>query len=432
MVYLSCETLNARIHDYLIPYVEAQDFAGSVMVTRRDETIFQRAYGMANVEHEVLNRADTKFIIGSINKQFTAAAILLLEQRGLLRVEDTLGKYLPNFPNGGRIMLIHLLTHSSGLRRDVFDDPQDNKRSRSLLEWLDAFQDADLDFTPGQGHSYSNCGYVALAAVIEAASGQSYGDFLRDNIFQPCGMENSGFWDSRQVIPNLAYGYEPGFDGLTRAPIEEHADALYSTVGDLNCWLSALHRGAILRKGGLNRMLTAYPGTSYGYGITIGRRYGRRFFGHDGMVNGFYSYAVHYPDDAVSISFASNIRSGVGMMMTHHLPALIFGVDQPAPVIRRPIPVDTDVFEAYLGNYEVYPGLILNVRREKEGLSLQGTGGYHWPLMALGRHRFFYKHRYATVIFEPDETGVVDKIRWVEWSGQEFLCHRLMSMPVVA
>lgn len=424
MVYLNNAALATRIHEYVTPYVEAGDFAGAILVQRRDEAIFQRAYGLANVEHGVPNRMDTRFVIGSINKQFLASAILLLEQRGLLRVEDTLDKFLPDFPDGTRIMLVHLLTHSAGLRRDVFDDPQDLKRARSLGEWLAYIRDGSLAFTPGQGHSYSNCGYLVVAAVIEAVAQQPLGEFLRDQIFKPCGMLDSGLYTAEQVIPHMAQGYEPGFDGLIRAPLEEFPDALYSTVEDLGRWLSALHRGAILRKGSLNRMLTPYPGTSYGYGLSIGRRYGQRFYGHDGMVNGFYSYAAYYPDAQLSITFASNIRSGVGTMLTHHIPAMVFGTDAPTPITRQATKADPTVFDDYVGDYEVYPGLMLNVRREGHRLSLQGTGGYHWPLLPIGRNKFFYKHRYATVIFERDVDEVVDRIRWVEWSGQEFLCRK--------
>lgn len=425
MVYVNNDTLATRIHEYVTPYVEVGDFAGAILIQRRDEAIFERAYGLANVEHDVPNRMNTRFVIGSINKQFLATAILLLEQRGLLRVEDTLDKFLPDFPDAKRIMLVHLLTHSAGLRRDVFEDPQDLKRVRTLGEWLAYIQEGSLAFTPGQGHSYSNCGYMVVAAVIEAVSKQPLEDFLHDHIFKPCGMEDSGLYTSAQVIPHLAQGYEPGFDGLNRAPLEEFPDAIYSTVEDLGRWLSALHRGAILRKGALNRMLTPYPGTSYGYGLTIGRRYGQRFYGHDGMVNGFYSYAAYYPDAQLSITFASNIRSGVGMMLTHHIPAMVFGADYPTPVIRQLVKTDPTLFDDYVGDYEVYPGLILNVRREgHHRLSLQGTGGYHWPLMPIGRNKFFYKHRYATVVFERDLNELVDRIRWVEWSGQEFLCRK--------
>jgi CubicO group peptidase (beta-lactamase class C family) len=200
----------ARIEQVIQNYVSAGTFMGTVLVARDSEVILSKGYGMANLELEVPNTPTTKFRLGSVTKQFTAAAILLLEERGKLKVDDRLRTYFPEAPMAwDRITIYNLLTHTSGIPNFTsFADYSSIKlTARTAGDSVAAFRDRPLDFGPGEKYSYSNSGYLALGAIIEKASGQSYEKFLADNIFTPLGMQVSGYDSNRWIIKRRARGY---------------------------------------------------------------------------------------------------------------------------------------------------------------------------------------------------------------------------------
>ncbi len=211
--------LAAKIDAYIRPFLEGDNFPGVILVARGDAILFSKAYGMANYELRVANTPRSRFHLASLTKMFTAAAVLLLEEQGKLSTFDTVSKFLSDYPNGDKIRLEHLLTHTAGMHNADFSEGEG--RVRCTLEQLVAkFRDKPLDFEPGSRTRYSNSNYNLLAHIIEKASGRSYGDFLKVNIFDRLGMKSALHdGNASALIEDRASGTVPdGLRGMKNAP----------------------------------------------------------------------------------------------------------------------------------------------------------------------------------------------------------------------
>ena len=325
-------TLAAEIDAYFAPVVRSRDFAGAVLVARGDRVLFEKGYGMANAEMDVPNTPATMFRIASITKTFTAAAIVMLVERGAVRYADTLSKYLPDFPNGNRITIRHLLLHQSGVQNPSYE--QITARL-SLAQLIDQFRNKPLQFQPGTRSQYSNAGYILLAAVIEKASGMPYAEFIRRNITEPLGLRSTMPDVQEAVLPGRANGYVPGPppNGLENVVWYDMSSmvgsgVLLSSVRDLHRWARAVHREVLYRRTALE-----YP---YGWGQ-------RKYFGRDlieqsGQLDGFTSYLGVYLADSTYVVCLTNIEAGLNDRCGKDLAAIAFG--QPhEPPLPTPTPV---------------------------------------------------------------------------------------------
>ena len=247
----------ARMTAVLDAAAAGDKFMGSVLVAQDGAVLFEASRGWANLEWKLAHTPTTKFRIGSVTKQFTAAAILLLEERGKLSVEDPLSKYVPAAPEAWkRVTLRQLLNHTAGVP-SFTDVPEYGTRKLSPetpAQTIAHLADKPLEFEPGAQFKYSNTGYVLLGWIVELVSGQSYGAFVREHLFQPLGMNDSGYDSNTAIIPQRAAGYVPGPGGLTNAPyVDMHvphgAGALYSTAADLHRWTQGLFGGKVLSRG---------------------------------------------------------------------------------------------------------------------------------------------------------------------------------------
>jgi CubicO group peptidase (beta-lactamase class C family) len=198
-------------------YVSTKQFMGSVLIARDKTVVLDKGYGFANLEWEIPNSPTTKFRLGSLTKQFTAACILLLEESGKLKVDDLVKKYMPDAPAAwDKVTIFNLLTHTSGIPSFTeFPDYASTEATASTPEKLVLrFRDKPLEFQPGEKMSYSNSGYVLLGYLIEKISGQTYSEFVQENIFKPMGMQDSGYDSNSAIIVHRASGYTPGDKGL--------------------------------------------------------------------------------------------------------------------------------------------------------------------------------------------------------------------------
>jgi CubicO group peptidase (beta-lactamase class C family) len=206
----------ARMEQVIQSYTTGRHFMGTVLVAKGAEVLLSKGYGSANLEWDVPNSPATKFRLGSITKQFTAASILLLQERGKLNVEDPVKKYMADAPAAwDKITIYNLLTHTSGIP-SFTSFPEYAKWepfTATPAEEVARFRDKPLDFAPGEKFSYSNSGYVLLGYLIEKITGGSYEKFVRENIFTPLGMQDSGYDSNSKVIARRAAGYAPGKDG---------------------------------------------------------------------------------------------------------------------------------------------------------------------------------------------------------------------------
>jgi CubicO group peptidase (beta-lactamase class C family) len=280
----------------------------------------------------VTNTPDTKFRLGSITKQFTAASILLLEERGKLKIDDRVKTYLPDAPmSWDRITIYNLLTHTSGIPNfTALPDYNTIKlSSRTASAAVAAFRDRPLDFGPGEKMSYSNSGYLVLGDIIEKVSGQSYEQFVTDNIFTPLGMKDSGYDSNTAIIKRRASGYikQPaGYinAGYIHMSIPHAAGALYSTTHDLLKWEQALFAGKVVSKGSLDRMITPFK-NDYAFGLTSTLAKERRVIAHGGGIDGFNTFMAYYPATRTVVIVLSNVNGPVPGQASARLAAIVHG-----------------------------------------------------------------------------------------------------------
>src|SRR4051812_31670906 len=212
----------------------------AVLIAKDGKVLLRKAYGLANLELDVPMRPDMVFEIASVTKQFTAAAVLLLQERGKLSVNDEITKYMPDYPtHGQRITIDHLLSHSSGIPE--LDWWPRRREDMKVQQIIDLFKDKPLDFNPGEKLSYSNSGYILLGAIIEKASGKRYEDFVEQEIFAPLGMKRSRYGHRDEIVPGLVASYDQAEEGYRVAEYFSlsqpyAAGGLLSTVDDLALW----------------------------------------------------------------------------------------------------------------------------------------------------------------------------------------------------
>jgi CubicO group peptidase (beta-lactamase class C family) len=325
------------------------------------KVLFERAYGKADRARGIVADADTRFRIGSVTKQFTATAVLVLEKKGLLEVQAPLRKYLPEYPaTGDRITLHHLLTHTSGIPNYTDDAGLMKRRDRAMThaEMLATFDDKPLQFEPGSQHRYSNSNYFVLGMIIERVSGRSYEDFLQENVLRPAGMTRTSTLDAPDA-PDTAVGYDVGPDEsiMPAKPIDMSipfaAGAIRSTAKDLLAWDRALAGEAILDEASKARMFTPFK-DGYAYGWMVEQMEGARVVGHPGGIDGFSSYIGRAPEKHLAVVALCNSdgfdASSIGR------PALRMALSgkRVDPVVERAVfPVEAARIKSIVGDYTI-------------------------------------------------------------------------------
>lgn len=271
-------------------------FDGSVLVASKGKILLSKGYGMADRENKVLCTEQTRFMIGSLTKQFTSMAIMQLEEKGLLSVNDNVERYIPSFPYGKEITIHQLLSHTSGLRRDLGTDIKFDVPPSSIQEALNLVvkKGFTLISPPGETFNYSNTGYELLGLIIEKVSGKTYEEYVQKNIFKPLGMVNSGFGYNRNTNVKLAKGYDASEKPVIKEAYVDYsiwpfsAGEIYSTIGDLYKWDKALYTEKLASIKTLNKIFTPVL-NHYGYGWGIVTPGYKGSNGHEGSVYGFTS-----------------------------------------------------------------------------------------------------------------------------------------------
>jgi len=388
----------ARMDAVVRSYADAGTFMGAVLVSRDDKLLLDAAYGSANLEWKVPNTTATKFRLGSVTKQFTAASILLLEERGKLGTSDSIRKYLPDAPAAwDKVTVFHLLTHTSGIP-NFTAMPEYGRLKHSatpVAEVIAAFRDKPLEFTPGDQMRYSNSGYLVLGYLVEKVSGQSYESFVQENIFSPLGMKDSGYDSNSRIIPQRAAGYTPGPGGPLNADfvhmsVPHGAGALYSTTHDLLRWEQGLFGGRLLSAASLERMTTPFKG-DYGLGVMVQTVDGRRRVSHGGSIEGFNASLVYFPDTKVTVVSLANINGAAPEQMTAQLGRLAHGDAVQLTSERREIAVPRATLAAYVGTYQLTPQVKVMMTLEGDQLVTQLSGQPKLPVFPQSESLFFLK-----------------------------------------
>jgi CubicO group peptidase (beta-lactamase class C family) len=315
----------ARLDAWLSGLAQSGDLRGSVLVARGGAVLLSRGYGVADEASGAPNTATTRFRIGSITKQFTAMAILMLQEQGKLRVEDSICRYMSDCPEAWRpVTLRHLLTHTSGVPdyTNFPDFPALIGTSATLDQLITRFRSLPLEFTPGARWSYSNSGYILLGAVIERASGQAYSVFLQEHIFTPLGMRDTSYDANAPPSPQHATGYLSAHHLPVYLDMSEFgpAGALASTVEDLYRWDRALVTHRLVSQEAMTAMFTpAIPcpaggclipsDRGYSYGWFIAAEAGRTLIYHLGRIDGFLTYNGFSQPDDITVVLLSNLET---------------------------------------------------------------------------------------------------------------------------
>jgi CubicO group peptidase (beta-lactamase class C family) len=310
---------SAQVDIMFEPFTEGVRPGAAVMVIRNGEIVHSAGYGYANLEEKIPIEADSIFRLGSVSKQFTAMAIMVLAERGKLAYDDPVSRYVPELERFGDITVRHLLTHTSGLP-DYYDDIEvsgPRPSNADVMKFLSGW--GESEFTPGARHEYSNPGYEALTQVVVAASGQSFASFMRENVFKPAGMQDSLIHDHTEpVVPRRVLGYSQneagdGFDLNDDDPLNgiTGSGSQFSPLDDFFHWDQALYGEALVRQATLKEGFTRGKTSDgaefdYGFGWRLDSYRGQRRIAHGGSWVGFRTAISRYPDIGLTVVVLMN------------------------------------------------------------------------------------------------------------------------------
>ncbi len=410
--------LEKKVDAYVRPYLETADFSGSILIAKSGEVLLSKSYGFANREKQIPNTPQTKFHLASVSKPFTTTAIMLLEERGLLKVTDPVTKFIPDYRNGDEITVHHLMTHSSGIPiiHGVFNYRRLFRLSQTPASLVDQFKNEALIFEPGERYGYNNSNYHLLAYIIEHVSGKDYGTFLKENIFDQFKMHNSGHdtGDGSQ-LERSAKGYAPvGLVDVEKAPKVDWTGktgngSLYSTVEDMYKWDQALHQGKLLKPSTLRQMFKNHlAGSGYGW-FTVPHLNRERIY-INGRSPGFSSYYVRYIDDEVTIIILNNMYNSLPTPMGKDIAAIIFDERYEVPQFSA-AKSSQEVINAIVGTYQFGPDFYRPNGKtkffEKDGNVYTSGGG----LLSLPDElKFIYRKYWSTITFVRGENGEVSHV----------------------
>src|SRR5918993_155343 len=410
--------------DALLARHYPQDAPGAVAIVVKDgRPVFRRAYGLADLEFGILLEADMVFRIGSVTKQFTAAAILQLVDAGKLTLDDDVAKYVEGYDTGGRRVTIeHLVTHTSGIPNYTELDEwaahlRDELTPRQILDMIRV---KPHEFEPGTQFKYSNSGYLLLGLVIEKVSGRPYADYIRQMVL-PLGMPQTMYDDPLLLIPRRARGYEWESDEWRNAPYigmsqPFSAGALVSTVDDLALWNTAIERGRLLSESSRARWFAPFRlasgrTTGYALGWSVTTHEGLAVAEHGGGIQGFASCVVRIPSERVYVAVLSNNGASRPRTVARQLAAVAIGRpfrDPPLVVVPGP------TLETYVGTYEMADGEQIRIATVRNRLTIQ-QHGEPVALSPSGMAEFFEPDGVLRVSFRPAGTNGGMSVRLWGW-----------------
>ena len=311
--------LTRRLDELYETFFQKDGVGCAVLIAQNGKVLYEKAFGMADLENSTPASIDSVFRIGSITKQFTAVAILQLQEQGKLDLSDEIQKYVADFPrHADRITIGNLLSHTSGIPNLTEIPGLSIKQAvYTPAELIALFKDRPLEFRPGSKFSYSNSGYVLLGYVIEKASGESYADYVESHIFNKLGMSNSLYDDPARIVKHRARGYE--LDGNFRLVNAEYlnttfpyaAGGLAMTVRDYFTWQQGLKAGRLISAESLRNAVAPFrlndgSLSNYGYGWGIAKVYGSEAIAHGGRINGFNAKETYLPREDILVVTFSN------------------------------------------------------------------------------------------------------------------------------
>jgi D-alanyl-D-alanine carboxypeptidase len=402
----------------------------AILVAEGDKVVLEKGYGLASLELGVPIAPDMVFRIGSVTKQFTAVAILMLVEQGKLRLDQKISEILPDYPKaqGEQVSVEQLLNHTGGIP-NYTDDAEFWKISKEKLEpvrMLALFADKPLAFKPGEQWAYSNSGYFVLGLILEKVSGESYRSFIEKHLLAPAGMKATLYDDPEKLVPRRASGYQPMPDGsFAPAPYIDmsgpySAGALISTLGDLHRWNLALLEGKLIRHESLEKAWSPLPlaggkKNAYGFGWNVGKFEGQRMVSHGGGIPGFMCMMYFLPEKKMTVAVLSN---GAALSAEDVAQRVLMAAFGNADGYKR-ITVPAESLAKLEGVYQIDATSKRVVKVEGDHLVTIRDGGAAFKAYPIGENEFAYEHNNNRLRFELDGQGKVARMQLLTWGQAE-------------
>ncbi|SOD12880.1 serine hydrolase domain-containing protein [Pedobacter xixiisoli] len=335
-VVVFAQNLDKKIDSLLSNvFTDTNGPGGAFMVSKAGKSIYQKAFGKANLELNVAMNTSNIFQLGSITKQFTAIGILMLEENGKLSTKDPISKFIPDYPNGKNITIHQLLNHTSGIKdfTKMKSLSQIAQKDLSPKELVDFFKNEPVDFQPGEKFEYNNSGYALLGYIIELVAKESYQDYIQKNIFAKVGMQHSRYASDIAIIPNRAYGYQKKSNQyVNRTKISFNipyaSGSLMSTLEDMQKWQNALNQNLLLKSSSVKKAFTKSnlnngDVVDYGYGWHLLNINGISTREHGGSVFGFKTMGVYIPSKDIYVVGLTNCDCNSPTQVTRDIAKIV-------------------------------------------------------------------------------------------------------------
>jgi len=398
---LSAQNLKAEVDKIINENYPSEGPAISLLIAKNGQTIYRSASGKANLELGVDATADHVFELGSITKQFTAVAILMLEEQGKLNVNDEITKYIPDYPTQENTITIYqLLNHTSGIMSYTNMDSfmEDARIDRTPTEIIDVFKNEPMEFNAGEKFNYNNSGYILLGHIIEVVSGETYADFIQKNIFDPLGMQNSYYGSKTKLIKGRANGYSQS-DGYENAKylsmsLPYAAGSLMSTVDDMLKWQNGMSANKLISKASYDRAvskskLSNGEEISYGFGWMKDDLKGSTMIHHGGGIFGYTTFGLYLPQEDIYVIGLSNCDCGNVNLTTTKAAAVAMG--KPYKSVDDTISLTSEQQSKWIGTYEFDEGVIRYITKEENQLFSQRDGSSKLPIFPMSEDEYIFE-----------------------------------------
>ncbi|WP_190246210.1 serine hydrolase [Gelidibacter gilvus] len=405
-----------EVDDYLKSEYPVNGPGVSFLVSKDGQPIYQKAFGMANLELNVPMTPNNVFEIGSMTKQFTAVSILILAEQGKLNLEDEITKYMPDYPTQGKkITIRHLLNHTSGIKSYT---GMPNFKTRAKIdmtpkELIEVFKNESMDFEPGDQYKYNNSGYVLLGYIIEIISGDTYAKFLENNIFKPLKMNATNPGSKKDIIINRASGYSEIENGYENAEylsltIPYSAGSILSTTGDLLKWQNALTNHTLIKSDSYEMAIhgsTLNDGTHipYGFGLEEGNINGSPSIHHGGGIFGYTSMGIFLPQENIFVTGLTNCDCKNISKLTAKIASIVIG--KPFPDKKDAIKLSESELKKWIGTYKFENDVIRFITLEGDQLYSQREGRPKFKLYPLTPSHYIFEDGTQSYTFS-DNNGV--------------------------
>lgn len=418
----------------------------ALLVATDGKIIYKKGFGYADLKNKITVTPETKFRIGSVTKQFTAAAILKLQEKGLLSVTDKLSRFIPDFPRGDEVTIHHLLTHTSGIRSYTSKNEFIDRVTKTITpdSLIAFFKNDPYDFNPGERYMYNNSAYFLLGYIISQVSGKSYDAYLKETFFEPLQMNNTGIHYAGIKLEKEAKGYTKNSNNKFEEGLNWDmswagaAGAMYSTVDDLLKWNQALHGGKVLSEKSYQAAITPVvlnsgeqAASKYGYGLAMYRYRGIDAIGHSGGLHGFVTQLVYYPAEKLTVAMFTNTSDPEVNFSPDIIAEAFLWNKMDAQASYAESGMKPKNLEQYTGRFEILNVGVITVTAEEGRLFAQLSGQPKFEIFPAAEHEFFWKVVEARIKFSREnENGEITHAVLYQ-NGQEMKAKKLAEEKVI-